>query len=67
MRKFAMVLLAVSVLAMVVNCAKKEEVIQTAAPAVETVEQVPVVVDSTVVAVVDSTETEVETPSTEIK
>jgi len=56
MKKFAMVLVVLSAMLVIVNCAKKEEVVQELAPVVETappVEEVPAVVDSAAV-VVDS-------------
>ena len=55
MKKFAMVLVVLSAMLVIVNCAKKEEVVQELAPAVETaapaVEEVPAVVDSAAVVV----------------
>ncbi len=54
MKKFAMVLVVLSAMLVIVNCAKKEEVVQQPAPVVETpapVEEVPAVVDSAAVAV----------------
>lgn len=67
MKKFAMVLVVLSAMLVIVNCAKKEEVVQQA-PVVETpavVEEVPAVVDSAA-AVVDSAAAAVEAPATEV-
>jgi hypothetical protein len=59
MKKFAMVMVALVAFAMIVNCAKKEEVVQKAAQEVETpapvAEAAPVVADSAAVAVTDTT------------
>ena len=48
MKKFAMVLVVLSAMLVIVNCAKKEEVVQELAPVVETA--APVVEDAAVVA-----------------
>ncbi|HQO09270.1 MAG TPA: hypothetical protein PLK90_03930 [Clostridiales bacterium] len=56
MKKFAMVLVALSALILIVNCAKKEEVVKEVTPVVEqaaqeVVEQADAVVDSAAAAV----------------
>ncbi|OGE83779.1 MAG: hypothetical protein A2Y39_00040 [Candidatus Delongbacteria bacterium GWF2_40_14] len=56
MKKFAMVLVVLSAMIVIVNCAKKEEVVQELAPVVETaaVDAAVDAVDSAAVVAVDA-------------